>query len=108
MNGTLALDASTLKFSPDGSRLLVGSWGTISHGNPPPLWDVGNGTEIARLSGHKSDTQLQGVIFSHDGRRIATVSLDGSARIWDGKSGALLDVLGQETPNLKLADIGPG
>ena len=108
MNGTLALGASTLKFSPDGSRLLVGSWGTISYGNFPALWDVGNGTEIARLAGHKSDTQLQGVIFSHDGRRIATVSLDGSARIWDGKSGALLDVLGQETPNLKLGDIGPG
>ena len=100
--------ASTLTFSPDGSRLLVGSWGTISYGNFPALWDVSNGTEIARLAGHKSDTQLQGVIFSHDGRRIATVSLDGSARIWDGKSGALLDVLGQETPNLKLGDIGPG
>ena len=61
-----------------------------------------------RLSGHKSDTQLHGTAFSHDGRRIATVSLDGSARIWDGKSGVLLDVLGQEAPNLKLADIGFG
>ncbi len=99
--------ASTLAFSPDGSRLLVGSWGAISNGTFPLLWDVWNGTEIARLSGHKSDTQPQGVIFSHDGRRIATVSLDGSARIWDGKSGALLDVLGQETPNLKLAEQGP-
>ena len=70
-------------------------------GNPPTLWDVANGTEIARLAGHKSDTQPQGVTFSHDGRRIATVSLDGSARIWDGKSGILLDVLGQEVPELE-------
>ncbi|MDX8521516.1 nSTAND1 domain-containing NTPase [Mesorhizobium dulcispinae] len=97
--------ASTLTFSPDGSRLLVGSWGDISYGNFPALWDPSNGTEIARLLGHKSDTQLQGATFSHDGRRIATVSLDGSARIWDGKSGFLLDVLGQESPNLKLKDI---
>ncbi|WP_192356027.1 adenylate/guanylate cyclase domain-containing protein [Mesorhizobium mediterraneum] len=98
---------STLTFSPDGSRLLAGSWSTAEYGSFPALWDVGNGTEIARLTGHKSDTQPQGVIFSHDGRRIATASLDGSARIWDGKSGILLDVLGQETPNLKLVDIGP-
>lgn len=97
---------STLTFSPNGSRLLVGSWGTITWGNFPALWDVSNGTEIARLTGHNSDTQLHGTTFSHDGRRIATVSLDGSARIWDGKSGFLLDVLGQESPNLKLSDIG--
>ena len=57
------------------------------------------------MAGHKSDTQLQGVMFSHDGRRIATVSLDGSARLWDGSSGRLLDVLGQESAGLKLADI---
>src|ERR687898_962112 len=62
---------STLTFSPDGSRLLAGSWSTAEYGSFPALWDVGNGTEIARLTGHKSDTQPQGVIFSHDGRRIA-------------------------------------
>ena len=58
------------------------------------------------MAGHKSDTQLNGVIFSHEGQRIATVSLDGAARIWDGALGKLHDVLGQEVSGLKLADIG--
>ena len=44
-------------------------------------------------------------MFSHDGSRIATVSIDGSARLWDGISGRLLEVLGQESVGLKLADI---
>lgn len=98
--------SSKLTFSPDGSRLLVGSWLTVSFDNVPALLDPLKGTEIARLLGHKSDTQLQGATFSHDGRRIATVSLDGSARLWDGNSGVLVDVLGQESPNLKQSDAG--
>ncbi|CAN7551187.1 hypothetical protein LJR234_004084 [Mesorhizobium amorphae] len=92
-------------FSPDGRLLLIGSWGTFSFDSFSALWDVSKGTQIAKLDGHKSDTQLDGASFSHDGRRIATVSLDGSARLWDGESGRLLDVLGQESAGLKLNDV---
>ena len=95
----------SVAFSPDGSRLLIGAWGTISYGNISSLWDVSKGTEIARLAGHQSDTQLQGVLFSHDGSRIATVSLDGTARLWDGISGQLRGLLGQESSGLKLAHV---
>jgi WD40 repeat protein len=73
----------SLAFSPDGSRLLIGSWGPLSYGGSSGLWDLSTGTEIAKLVGHKSDTQLDGAIFSHDGRRVATVSIDGTARLWD-------------------------
>lgn len=97
----------SLAFSPDGSRILINSRGPISYPFLPRLWDVSKGMEIAKLAGHTSDTQLQGVMFSHDGRRIATVSLDGSARLWDGISGRLLDVLGQESSGLKLGYMGP-
>ncbi|TGQ69336.1 hypothetical protein EN829_029460 [Mesorhizobium sp. M00.F.Ca.ET.186.01.1.1] len=96
----------SLAFSPDGSRMLAGPWGWHSHRDTSSLFDVSKGTEIAKLAGSKSDTQLNGVIFSHGGQRIATVSLDGTARIWDGASGTLDDVLGQEVSGLKYADIG--
>ena len=110
-NGTLVHEWSvdtlpcSLAFSPDGNRLLVGPFGTISYGQVPILWNIRDGSEIARLAGHKSDTQLEGVTFSHGGRLIATVSLDGSARLWDGNSGRLLEALGSEFPNLRLSDF---
>ncbi|RWD30268.1 winged helix-turn-helix domain-containing protein [Mesorhizobium sp.] len=94
----------SLAFSPDGSRMLAGPWGWHSHRDTSSLFDVSKGTEIAKLAGSKSDTQLNGVIFGHGGQRIATVSLDGTARIWDGVLGTLDDVLGQEVSGLK-ADI---
>lgn len=94
----------SLAFSPDGSRMLAGPWGWHSHRDTSSLFDLSKGTEIAKLAGSKSDTQLNGVIFSHGGQRIATVSIDGTARIWDGALGTLDHVLGQEVSGLK-ADI---
>ena len=44
------------------------------------LWDVSSGREIAPLGGHRNDTRSG--TFSHDGRLVATVSIDGTARLW--------------------------
>jgi WD40 repeat protein/class 3 adenylate cyclase len=90
-------------FSPDGSKILAASWGTISWNMTSRLWDVPSGTLIASLRDHTSDTH--GGTFSHDGRYIATVSLDGTARLWDGIFGNVRRALGQETGGLKLSAI---
>src|SRR5262249_35397102 len=92
-----------LEFSPDGTRILATAWRTLQRHLLSRLWDVKSGTQIAAFRGHKSDTHTGA--FSHDGRLIATVSVDGTARLWDGVSGELRDTLGVESPGLRLGDI---
>ena len=77
-------------FSPDGSRLLVVAW--VDGGS---LLDIENGNEIAALRGHTSNTHTG--TFNHDGQVAATVAIDGSARLWNGVSGALMHLLGDDT-----------
>ena len=45
--------------------------------------------------------------FSHDGRLAATVSVEGTARLWDGATGELRRVLGEEAGGLNANDVSP-
>jgi WD40 repeat protein/class 3 adenylate cyclase len=92
--------------SPDGSRMLtVASYfaGGGRQGEASYIWDVSNGREIAALRGHKSETHSG--TFSHDGRIAATVSIEGTARLWDAATGELRRVLGEET-GVTFGDVG--
>jgi WD40 repeat protein len=84
-----------ISLSPDGRRLLISSWDGIDGAR---LWDVAKGTMIAALEGHESDTLPAS--FSHDGRLVATTSVDGTARLWDGVTGKLQKVLGEDEAGL--------
>src|SRR5438309_1584343 len=64
-----------------GTRGVARSWGQGAHG----------GQQLAMLEGHTGG--VWGVVLSADGRLLASGSFDGTVRLWDASSGALLHTL---------------
>ena len=71
--------SSGLAYSPDGTRIAVGSRVGIW------LYDAHTGTEVALLQGHTGG--VTSVLFSPDGQTLASGSYDGTIRLWDVSSG---------------------
>ncbi|GAB4149362.1 MAG: hypothetical protein Tsb009_23610 [Planctomycetaceae bacterium] len=83
-----------LKFVPGTESLL-----TCDSGGRIQLWNSRSGKQIQTYSGH---TQLVvSMAMTADGQRFATGSMDGTARLWDLKSG-------REIWKLKSADFQSG
>ena len=68
-----------LTFSPDGKTLLAP---TLEIWDPLiKLWDVDTGQDLGTLSGHTEP--IETLVFSHDGKTLASGSQDGTVLLWD-------------------------
>jgi WD40 repeat protein/DNA-binding SARP family transcriptional activator/energy-coupling factor transporter ATP-binding protein EcfA2 len=74
--------AKAVAYSPDGTRLATAG----EHG--VAVWDVATGREL--LSIHEGSSRIHAVAYSPDGSQLATRSDDGTALIWNARTGRRL------------------
>ena len=76
-------------YTPDGSRLA-----SVNSGDQPQFWDPGTGRHLLSMGGDEV-LSYHSVCVSHDGRRLATASLDPVKMkwvvvLWDAATGRRL------------------
>jgi WD40 repeat protein len=90
---THPIGVNSVAFSPDGKRALVGGAPFDLGGSADrrfSLWDTATGRLIHSFDGHSGGGTS--VAFTHDGRVLST-SNDGTVRVWQSETGALLGTL---------------
>jgi WD40 repeat protein len=74
-----------MRWSADGSRVVVPNWG----GKKVVVYDASTGAQVVTLSGHGMTGPLD-ADWSPDGSLVVTASDDGTVRVWNASTGALM------------------
>jgi WD40 repeat protein/serine/threonine protein kinase/tetratricopeptide (TPR) repeat protein len=100
-------------FSPDGQRLAtaagiqqgIGASTLIAGEAATKVWDASTGRELFALPGTAGG--VVSVVFSPDGRHLATGSEDGTAKLWDAHSGLELLEFKRHTKRVRKVVFSP-
>lgn len=92
---------ASASFSPDGKRLVTGSWD-----NSAKIWSTRTGQAELKLE-QKHTGDVNTVRYSPSGDRIVTASDDGTSIVWDARSGEMLLSLNQPGTHVKSAVFSP-
>jgi WD40 repeat protein len=76
-----------IAFSPD-SKMLATADMVITDRHSISLWDASNGTPLRSFAAHNK--VIRAIVFSPDGKSLASGSDDTTIRLWDVASGAQL------------------
>jgi WD40 repeat protein len=98
-----ALGGSGVAFSPDGQRQAGARWGVVK------VWDAGTRQEVLSLQ-HTGGFQHGGVVgvaFSPAGARLASVSGDGTVKVWDTATGKAIFILEGHSAGARSVAFSP-